>query len=78
MRDLDLSVGVLVHRQRVDHAHRVALTQALELLDDLAVELRVVEAQHDELDWSDRHSRSFRSPARSVDSAPVRRIPRFG
>ena len=59
--DLDLSVGVLVHRQRVDHAHGVALAQALELLDDLAVELGVAEAEHDELNWSDCHVLSLRS-----------------
>ena len=41
---LDLSFGVLVHRQRVDHAHGVALAQPLELGDDLAVKLGVTEA----------------------------------
>jgi hypothetical protein len=38
-----------VHRQRIDDAHRVALLQALELGDDLAVKLRMLEAQHDQL-----------------------------
>ena len=52
---LDLALGVLVHRQRIDHAHGVALAQALELLDDLAVEVGVLEAQHDQLDGSDGH-----------------------
>ena len=59
MRDLDLSVGVLVHRERIDDAHRVALLQALELGDDLAVELGMAEAQHDELNGTDRHGCSF-------------------
>ena len=58
--DLDLSVGVLVDGERVDDAHRVALLQPFELSDDLTVELGVVEAQHDELNGSDRHGRSFR------------------
>jgi hypothetical protein len=44
--DLDLSVRIFGHRERVDHAHRVALTQALVLGDDLAVELRMLEAEH--------------------------------
>ena len=55
MRDLDLSVGVLVHRERVDHAHRVAFPQALQLGDDLAVKLRVLEPEHDELNRSNGH-----------------------
>src|SRR4051794_38028419 len=78
MRDLDLAVGVLVHRQRVDYAHRVAVAQTLELLDDLAMELRVIEAQHDELDRSDRHSRSFRLSATVSNPASVRCVTRFG
>ena len=60
VRHLDLSGGVLVNRKRVDDAHRVALAQALELLDDLAVELGMVEPEDDELDWSDGHLHSFR------------------
>jgi hypothetical protein len=32
-----------------DHAHRVALTQALELGDDLAVELRMLATEHNQL-----------------------------
>ena len=59
MRDLHLAVGVLVHRERIDDAHRVALLQALELGDDLAVELGVAEAEHDELNGTDRHGCSF-------------------
>ena len=48
-------VGVLVDGQRVDHAHGVALAQPLELGDDLAVEVGVLESQHDQLNRSDRH-----------------------
>ena len=55
MLDLDLAGGVLVDGQRVDHAHRVALAQTLELGDDLAVEIGLCEAQHDQLDRSNRH-----------------------
>ena len=55
MLDLELSLLVLVDGQRVDHAHRVAFAQPLQLGDDLAVELRVVEAQHDELNRSNCH-----------------------
>ena len=55
MLDLDLSLGVLVDGERVDHADGVALTQALELGDDLAAEVRVLESEHDELNWSDCH-----------------------
>ena len=45
--DLDLAVGVLVDGQGVDHPDGVALAQPLQLLDDLAVEVGVVEAQHE-------------------------------
>ncbi len=55
MRDLDLAVGVLVDRERVDHAHGVALPELLELGDDLAVELWVLEAEHDQLHRPDGH-----------------------
>ena len=53
--DLELALGVLVDGQCVDHADRVALAQPLEFADDLAVELGVLEAEHDQLDGSDRH-----------------------
>src|SRR5204862_4878995 len=49
----------LVHRERVDDAHRVALAQALELGDDLAVELGVIEPEDDELYRPDRHGAPF-------------------
>ena len=55
MLDADLAVGVLVDGQCVDDAHRVARAQTLELGDDLAVEIRAVEAQHEQLDGSNRH-----------------------
>src|SRR4051794_40231609 len=58
VHDLDLSVGVLVHGERVDDADGVALAELLELADDLAVEVRVTEAQDDELNWSDGHDLS--------------------
>src|ERR1700755_1970370 len=52
---LDLALGVLVHGQRVDDAHRVALAEPLKLGDDFAVEVRVVEPEHDELYRTYRH-----------------------
>jgi hypothetical protein len=54
LRDLD--------GQRVDDADGVALAQPLELGDDLAVEVGLLEAQHDELNGSNRLAfLSFRS-----------------
>jgi hypothetical protein len=47
MRHLDLTLGVLVHRERVDHPHRVAGAQSFQLGDDLAVEIRVLESEDD-------------------------------
>ncbi len=55
MRDLDGAVGVLVDGQRVDHTDRVVGPQALQLGDDLPVELRMLEAEHDQLHRSDGH-----------------------
>src|SRR5207248_3412359 len=55
MLNLDLSVDVLVDRERVDHAHGVALAQPFELGDDLAVELGLAETQNNELNRSDWH-----------------------
>ena len=46
MSDLDLTLGILVDGERVDHPHGVTLPEALQLLDDLAVEAGVVEPQH--------------------------------
>ena len=71
MLDLDLPGGVLVDGQRVDDADRVALAQALELVDDLTVEVGVVEPQDDELYGSDCHGTS-------ILDAPGARIVRSG
>src|SRR5712691_9944024 len=59
MRDFDLALRVLVHGERVDHANRVALLQVLERSDDLAVELGLAEADHEQLNRSDGHSDPF-------------------
>jgi hypothetical protein len=56
VRDLDLAVGVLVHGQSVDHPDGVALAQPLQLLDDLAMELGMVEPEDDQLNWSYGHA----------------------
>ena len=61
MLHLDLSLGVLVNGEAVDHAHGVFVMQALELGDDLAVEVRVLEPQDYELYRSDCHSFPFGS-----------------
>src|SRR5207247_639050 len=47
--DLEFALRVLVDRERVDHAHGVALAQPLELGNHLAVEVRFDEAEHDQL-----------------------------
>ena len=62
MLDLDLSVRVLVNRERVDHADGVFVMQSLELSDDLAVKFGVVEANDDQLNRSDRHRSRLFSP----------------
>ena len=56
---LDLSGGILVNRERVDYAHSLAVVQTLQLGDDLAVEVRVLEAEHEELNRSYCHWFSF-------------------
>jgi len=51
--DLELAVLVLIDHERVDHARNgVGLTEALQLLDDLAVEVGMVETEDDQLNWS--------------------------
>jgi hypothetical protein len=71
--DLELAGGVLVDGQGVDYADRVALAQSLELGDDLAVELGLREAQHDQLNGSNRHRYlSFVSSCR-ISRRPLRR-----
>jgi hypothetical protein len=74
MNHLDLPVGVLVHRERVDHANAVGLTQALQLRDDLAVEVRLRETEHDQLNRSGTHmspSPSGRATSRTAGAASV-------
>ena len=53
--DLHLALGVLVDGEGVDHADRVALAELLELLQDLAVEVRLFEPEHEQLNWPDCH-----------------------
>jgi hypothetical protein len=73
MRHLNLPLGVFVDGQGVDHPDGVAVAQPLQLGDDLAVEVRVVEAQDDELHRSDGHTFC---PFRSADPiGPHRCIP---
>ena len=55
MLHLDLSVGVLVNRERVDHTDRLLVMQSLKLSDDLAMEIGVVETNDDQLNGSDSH-----------------------
>jgi hypothetical protein len=59
--------------------HGVALSQALQLGDDLAVELRVLEAEHDELNWPDGHgSASSIAEAPTVTQPDLAHIARMG
>ncbi|GAA0468739.1 hypothetical protein GCM10010167_27460 [Paractinoplanes deccanensis] len=53
--DLDRPGGVLVDGERVDHPHRAGAPQPLQFLDDPAPEVRMAEAEHEQLDGSDRH-----------------------
>jgi len=53
VRALDAPVGVLAHEQHVDHANDVVFAETLELRLDLAVELAVLEADHEQLYRSD-------------------------
>jgi hypothetical protein len=53
MHDLDLSVCVLVNRQRVDHADGLLVMQSLELGDDLSVEFGVLKTKDDQRNRSD-------------------------
>src|SRR4051794_2670356 len=53
--DLEPSPSVLVDGERVEDANRVALAKTLELCDHLAVEVRVLKAEHDELHWPYSH-----------------------
>jgi hypothetical protein len=55
MLHLYFPVGILVHRERVDHAHSALVMEPLELGDDLPVKLGLCEAYDDQLDRSDGH-----------------------
>ena len=59
MLDLELPGGVLADGQRVDHAHGVALAEPLELGDDVAVNLGMLESQHYQLNGPNRHRLGF-------------------
>jgi hypothetical protein len=56
---LDLALCILMDGEGVDHSYRVALPEPLELLDDLTVKVRLVEAQDEQLYWTYRHGHSF-------------------
>ena len=53
--DLEFALGILVDGQRVDDPDHVALAEPFEFGDDLAVEVRLAESQHDELYRPDGH-----------------------
>jgi hypothetical protein len=55
MLHVELPLGVLVDGERVDHAHGVVLAELLELRRNLAMELRLVETDHEQLYRSDCH-----------------------
>jgi len=55
MRDLDVSVRVLVDGKCIDYAHRVALSEAFQLGDDLAMEVWLAEAKDEQLYRANRH-----------------------
>src|SRR4029450_4245965 len=69
VHNLHLPVGVLVHRERVDHPDRAALLQPLQLRDDLTVKIRIPESEHNQLDRSYRHGLFLSSTPRSTGSA---------
>ena len=74
--DFELAVRVLVDRDRVDHPDGVTLAQALELLDDLAVELGMLEPQDDELNRSNCHLNPPYSLEGDASCAPRRIVAR--
>jgi hypothetical protein len=75
--DFELAGGVLVDGQRVDHAYGVALAQSLELGDDLAVEVGLLEAQHDQLNGSNRHCSLLQFGLGAAGSSPAALRPRL-
>jgi hypothetical protein len=80
--DLDLAAGVLVDGQGGDDADSVALAQLLQLSDDLGLEVRMFESQHDHLDRTDGISAPSLDRTRGVGSraadpaASADRLPR--
>ena len=52
---LHVAVGVLAHEQEVDQANVVVLAKPVELGEDLALDLSAFEADHQQLNRSDRH-----------------------
>ena len=56
---LDHAVLGLAHGEQVDEADDVAVAQALELGADLAVELGVLERDHEDLDGADGHGKNL-------------------
>jgi hypothetical protein len=55
VQHLDLAVGALVHAQGVDHPDQVVVAEPVQLLSDLALEVGVLEPQHQQLHRSNRH-----------------------
>ena len=55
----DVAVLVLVDREAVDHLDGVRLSEAVELGQDLTPEIGLLEAEDEQLYWSDCH----RSPS---------------
>ena len=75
MLDLELPLPVLVDGECIDHAHGVALPEALELRDHLALEMRIHETQDQQLHRTDRHrhsSRRLRTQNRADVAVPHR------
>src|SRR5213079_2074253 len=55
MSNLDAAIRVLVHGQRIDHTHRIARPQPLQLGDDLTVEVRLAKTQDEQLYRANSH-----------------------
>jgi hypothetical protein len=73
---LDLTLGVLVDSQSVDHPDGVAVTQPLQLVDDLAMKVRVVEPEYQQLHRPDGHGDLLPGGARLAWSVPAMEAPR--
>ena len=61
----DHAVLGLAHGKEVDEPDDVAVSKSLELGSDLAVELGVLERDHEDLDGADGHERNLPQPADS-------------